>query len=158
MKYIQRTSKKITENFLKELLIDREIITEDEDYQSKFFNPTKQNLEDYRLLDNIEKGADLLEKHLKGGRKIYLIVDPDIDGFSSSAVLYNYITEYYRDKYDYEIEYHIPDGKEHGLDTLMKFLENKKYYDLIICPDSSSNDYEAHEKLSSLGYEILVLD
>ena len=158
MKYIQRTSKNITEDFLKELLLDRGIITEDEDYQERFFNPTKDNLEDYKLLDNIEKGADLLEKHIKKGSKIYLIVDSDIDGFTSSAVLYNYITEYYRDKYDYEIEYHIPDGKEHGLDTLMKSLENEKLYDLIICPDSSSNDYEAHEKLASMGYEILVQD
>lgn len=75
MKYIQRTSKKIAENFLKELLIDREIITEDEDYQSKFFNPTKQNLEDFMLLDNIQKGAVLLENHIKNGSKIYLVVD-----------------------------------------------------------------------------------
>lgn len=157
MKYIQRTSKKIIENFLKELLIDREIITEDEDYQSKFFNPTKQNLEDFMLLDNIQKGAVLLENHIKNGSKIYLVVDSDIDGFTSSAVLYNYIKKNFSD-YNFTIDYHIPDGKEHGLDTLMKELTQQKFYDLILCPDSSSNDYECHKELAAMGYDILVLD
>lgn len=40
------------------------------------------------------------------------------------------------------MEYHVPDGKEHGLDNLMGILGERKVADLIICADSSSNDYE----------------
>lgn len=79
----------------------------------------------------------------------------DIDGFTSSAILYNYLIDNFG---EVNIEYHIPDGKEHGLDTIMPLLENEQKYDLIILPDSSSNDYECHEKLSNMGYEILILD
>ena len=79
----------------------------------------------------------------------------DIDGFTSSAILYNYLMDNFG---EVNIEYHIPDGKEHGLDTIMPLLENEQKYDLIILPDSSSNDYECHEKLSNMGYEILILD
>ena len=156
MKYIQKTTKTIKENFLKELLIDRQLIpANDEDYQARYFSPKKDNLEDFALLDNIMAGAECLEKHIKNKSRIYLVVDSDIDGFTSSAILYNYLMENFG---DINIEYHIPDGKEHGLDTIMPLLENEQKYDLIILPDSSSNDYECHKKLNEMGYEILILD
>ena len=64
-----------------------------------------------------------------------------------------------RDKYpNFTIDYHIPDGKEHGLDTLMNILTPQKNYDIIVLPDSSSNDYEYHKILKDMGYDILVLD
>ena len=156
MKYIQKTTKTIKENFLKELLIDRQLIpATDEDYQARYFSPKKDNLEDFALLDNIMAGAECLEKHIKNKSRIYLVVDSDIDGFTSSAILYNYLMENFE---DINIEYHIPDGKEHGLDTIMPLLEHEQKYDLIILPDSSSNDYECHKKLNEMGYEILILD
>ena len=156
MKYIQKTTKTIKENFLKELLIDRQLIpANDEDYQARYFSPKKDNLEDFALLDNIMVGAECLEKHIKNKSRIYLVVDSDIDGFTSSAILYNYLMENFE---DINIEYHIPDGKEHGLDTIMPLLEHEQKYDLIILPDSSSNDYECHKKLNEMGYEILILD
>ncbi|MGM9858091.1 MAG: DHH family phosphoesterase [Bacilli bacterium] len=156
MKYIQKTTKTIKENFLKELLIDRQLIPSDDfDYQEKYFKPKKDNLEDCLLLDNILAGAKCLEKHIQNKSRIYLVVDSDIDGFTSSAILYNYLMDNFG---EVNIEYHIPDGKEHGLDTIMPLLENEQKYDLIILPDSSSNDYECHEKLSNMGYEILILD
>lgn len=95
-------------------------------------------------------------KHLNAGSKIYLCVDSDVDGFTSSAVFYNFLTDHI--KGDYTIEYHIPEGKEHGLRTLMPFLSTEKKYDLIVLPDSSSNDYEEHKILKEMGYDILVLD
>ena len=156
MKYIQKTTKTIKENFLKELLIDRQLIpANDEDYQARYFSPKKDNLEDFALFDNIMAGAECLEKHIKNKSRIYLVVDSDIDGFTSSAILYNYLMENFE---DINIEYHIPDGKEHGLDTIMPLLEHEQKYDLIILPDSSSNDYECHKKLNEMGYEILILD
>ena len=156
MKYIQKTTKTIKENFLKELLIDRQLIpANDENYQARYFSPKKDNLEDFALLDNIMAGAECLEKHIKNKSRIYLVVDSDIDGFTSSAILYNYLMENFE---DINIEYHIPDGKEHGLDTIMPLLEHEQKYDLIILPDSSSNDYECHKKLNEMGYEILILD
>ena len=156
MKYIQKTTKTIKENFLNELLIDRQLIpANDEDYQARYFSPKKDNLEDFALLDNIMAGAECLEKHIKNKSRIYLVVDSDIDGFTSSAILYNYLMENFE---DINIEYHIPDGKEHGLDTIMPLLEHEQKYDLIILPDSSSNDYECHKKLNEMGYEILILD
>ena len=102
----------------------------------------------------------MLKKHLTAGSKILLIVDPDVDGFTSSALFYNYLTDNYKNKrgFNFELSYHIPDGKEHGLDTLLKDLTKNKVADLIVCADSSSNDYDSHKALKEMGYDILVLD
>ena len=160
MKYVQKTSYSIKENFLKNLLIDRKIIPENDDkYQQMFFNPSKENLHNPLDLDHMEEGFKLFLKHLAAGSKFYYVVDSDADGITSSAVMINYMENHLRKNYpDFTIDYHIPDGKEHGLDTIMNILTPKKLYDIIILPDSSSNDYEYHKALKDMGYDILVLD
>lgn len=74
--------------------------------------------------------------------------------------MYNYLkSNFIREKFgETDIEYHIPDGKSHGLESVFEDLKDYKQYDLIILPDSSSNDYEFHEELKNIGYDILVLD
>lgn len=93
---------------------------------------------------------------MKAGSKIYLAVDCDVDGYTSAALFWLYFTSLRN--YDFSIEYHIPEGKEHGLRSLMPILSNKKIADLIVLPDSSSNDFTEHKILKELGYDILVLD
>lgn len=157
MKYILKTSHVIKDNFLYNLLLDRKIVESKEDY-TEYQNPKKENFIKPLNLDYMDKGLKMLEKHLQLGNKILICVDCDCDGFSSAALLYNYLEDVLRAYYpDFIVEYNIPQGKEHGLSTLDFLFEDKKY-DLIICPDSSSNDYKEHKILSEMGYDILVLD
>lgn len=160
MKYMQKTSYSIKEDFLKNLLIDRAIIpSNDSEYQQKFFHPSVDNMHNPLDLDHMEEGFNLFIKHLSAGSKFYYVVDSDADGITSSAVMINYMEDYLRKSYpNFTIDYHIPDGKEHGLDTIMNILTPKKIYDIIVLPDSSSNDYEYHKILRDMGYDILVLD
>lgn len=159
MQYIRRTSKDINSNFLKELLLDRGVINSSQDFQEKYFNPTIANEHNPELLDHMEEGYQLLIKHLKaGGSKIYICIDCDVDGFTSAATLYNYFDKVLKPIYNFEVEYHIPEGKEHGLQTLMPIFTKEKIADLIIVPDAGSNDYQEHKVLKDLGYDILVLD
>lgn len=160
MKYIRRTKMEIKENFLINLLIDRGIIPKDDkDYCEMFFHPTKKNLINPTKLDHMEDGFNLFKKHLINGSRFYFVVDSDADGITSSAILINYMEQYLKNIFpNFSIDYHIPDGKEHGLDTIMNILSPEKKYDIIILPDSSSNDYEFHKILKNIGYDILVLD
>ena len=156
MKYIRKTSKNITHNFLSELLADRNM-----NFGSNptlFFHPSWENEIPPINLDNMQEGYELLKKHILNGSKIFICVDSDVDGFTSAALVYCFLMNTYGTKYQFSIDYHIPEGKEHGLKTLMDLFEEKKKYDLIILPDSSSNDYEEHKRLKDLGYDILVLD
>ena len=115
MKYIRKTSRDITQDFSRSLLIDRGILKEGEN-TDWYFKPTFENLLDPLGLDHMEKGAELLLKHLKRGSHIRVYVDCDVDGFTSAALFINYYNKYLKDKFpNVTISYHIPDGKEHGL-------------------------------------------
>ena len=48
------------------------------------------------------------------------------------------------------------DSKQHGLSDCINKISN--YYSLVICPDSSSNDYNYHYELFKKGIGVLVLD
>lgn len=155
MKFVRRTSKNIQENFLKELLIDRKII--DAEDNAEFFFPTIANEEDFNSLDHVREGCELLKKHIDNNNIIYLPVDPDADGYTSASLFYNYLVEVLNYPKE-QIIYHIPEGKEHGLSTIMNWFPSDGSNKLIVAIDSSSNDYEEHQELSNQGYDILVVD
>lgn len=158
MKYIRKTTYDIKQDYTINLLLDRGILTDTWDTKW-YFSPTWDNYCNPLLLDHMEDGYNLLMKHLKNNSTIRLYVDCDVDGFTSSALFINYYNDYLKDKFPMvNISYHIPEAKEHGLRSVMDELINNKICDLIILPDSSSNDYEEHKKLSEMGYDILVLD
>ena len=159
MKYIRKTSREITQDFSRSLLIDRGILPATDEDTSWYFNPTRANLLDPLGLDHMEQGYILFKKHLENGSHIRVYVDPDVDGFTSAAEFILYIERFLRVMYpDVKVTYHIPDGKEHGLRSVMDELRNDKICDLIVLPDSSSNDYPEHAELKAMGYDILVLD
>lgn len=153
MKYVQKTSQTITENFFMNLMYDRGILKGEEEYDKSILKPTETNLLPETDLDNIDKAYELVKKHLNS--KIFLLIDPDVDGFTSAAAMYLYLTKFFP---EINITYHVPEGKEHGLELVCEEVCDTKEYDLVICPDSSSNDYEYHQKIKEQGIDILVLD
>ena len=155
MKYIRRTNKDIQENFLEELLKDRGII--DDKNKTEFFYPTIANEEDPFSLDNIKEGCQLLKKYLDNNNEIYLPIDPDCDGYTSASLFYNYLVDILHYPSE-KIIYHVPEGKEHGLSTIMHWFPEDGENKLIVAIDSSSNDYEEHRKLAERGFEILIVD
>ena len=100
MKYVRRTSYDIKDNFIPNLLKDRGIINEDN--EETYFHPTEEVELNSCQLDNIDAGIKLLEKNLNN--KILIIVDSDFDGFSSAALMYNYLKLYSDDIERYSID------------------------------------------------------
>lgn len=126
-----------------------------EDFDT-FLYPTEELIQDPMFLDNIYKGAELFINHVTKESKILLIVDPDCDGFTSSAILYQYAKKI---NPNCDISYAIHEGKAHGLSDLIEdILASTHHYDLIICPDSGSNDIEYHKQLLDFDCQILVID
>ena len=118
--------------------------------------PTEEALLDPELLTNIHCGAELLEEIMSHNGSILLVVDCDMDGYTSAAIMYQYIMDV---NGAVTIDYILHDGKQHGLSDHIKYLmNNDKHYDLVILPDSSSNDYVYHEQLKEIGTRVLVLD
>lgn len=119
-----------------------------------YLNTTEDDVLDPKLLDNLKDGARMLVSHLSKQDKIFIQVDSDCDGFTSAALLINYLHEVFP-AYSQNIIYRIHDGKEHGLipETIPDGVA------LVIAPDSSSNDYAQHEYLKThRNIDILVID
>ena len=73
---------------LETIMNNRGIKTEDIQH---FLNPTQSDVYPNKLLDNMEQGIKLLLKHIKQNNKIFIQVDADCDGYTSSALLINYL-------------------------------------------------------------------
>lgn len=97
----------------------------------------------------------MLIKHISNNDNILIIVDSDADGYTSAALLINYLYTLFPFYTLNHIQYKIHNGKQHGIDLKNIDINNIK---LIICPDSSSNEFDKHKELSSQNIDILILD
>lgn len=106
--------------------------------------------------DNLIKALKALLSCISKNEKAIVIIDSDCDGFTSSAVLINYLYDLFPSWVENNLSWFMHQGKEHGLNDFPK--EEIDKYQLFITPDSSSNDYEYHAFLKIKGKDIIVLD
>ena len=119
-----------------------------------FKYPSQKDIVDPLKLENMTEGAKMLIKHIGRNNKIFIQVDSDCDGYTSAAILINYLNCLFPHFVQTKIIYRIHDGKQHGL--LTETIPDD--VGLVIAPDSSSNDYIQHEELAKKGIDVLVLD
>ena len=106
--------------------------------------------------ENLVKAYQLLDFHMKNKSKTILIVDPDVDGNTASALLLNYL--YNIDpSWTESIYCYFHEGKEHGLDDCVEYILDNKY-EFVLCPDAGSNDRIACETLTKYDINVLILD
>jgi single-stranded-DNA-specific exonuclease len=150
MKY-RLVNPELNSPYLENLLRERGV----EDVK-EYIKPTQNYLNDPAKLDNIEKGAELYLNVIKRNGNILIVVDSDCDGFTSATIIYQYTKKIAP---EIKISYLLHEGKQHGLqDHIDTILDKGDSYDLIILPDSSSNDYKYHEQLKDIRIPALVLD
>lgn len=121
---------------------------------NSFLNPTIKNTESELLFDNIEKARDVFVKHIENKSVIDLLVDCDVDGFTSASNIYQYIK---RINPNIEIRCFIHKGKIHGLSEFVDSMceDDSK---LIIVPDAGSGDSKECKKFIESGKDIIILD
>lgn len=145
----------VNENF-KSNYVDQLLKSRGIESPTAYYEPGVEHLQDPRDLENVERGANLLAGVMALGERILIVVDSDNDGFTSATIMYNYLKDLAP---ELEIDYVLHEGKQHGLEDHIKgLLEEGRKYGLVICPDSSSNDYKFHEQLEEIGATVLVLD
>ena len=145
----------VNENF-KSNYVDQLLKSRGIESPTAYYEPGAEHLQDPRDLENVERGANLLAGVMALGERILIVVDSDNDGFTSATIMYNYLKDLAP---ELEIDYVLHEGKQHGLeDHIQGLLEEGRKYGLVICPDSSSNDYKFHEQLEEIGASVLVLD
>lgn len=114
------------------------------------------DVESWNILDNIENAVYTLSSAIKDNWNTCIIVDCDVDGYTSAAILINFLYSLYPNWADKHLKYFHHSGKQHGLADMREIIP--KDTQLIICPDSASNDYEEHKYWSNYGTDIIILD
>lgn len=147
MKYKQIT--RYTGDLLETILMGRGI-----DDIDLFLRPNNLNDTKLDLVTNIDKGVELVRNYID--KKIMILVDSDMDGFSSASIIYKYIK--YVNRYA-RVDYYVHERKEHGLtNDVMSYIQDNDF-DLIIIPDAGSNDVKQIEYIELvLGVKVLVID
>lgn len=107
---------------------------------------------------NVKEGAKMLIKHIHEGDKVLIQIDSDADGFTSSALLLNYLNCLFPAFVKNNISYRFHTGKQHGIP--LEIIDDiiSKGYKLVIAPDAASNDYEQHRILKENNVDVLIID
>lgn len=102
--------------------------------------------------EKVKYAIHLMQEAMLDEKDIYVLVDCDADGFTSAALIMNYMYKIYP---DVRLNYILHTGKQHGLeDCVDEFPENC----LIILPDSSTNDMVQMRHLQARGCSIVCMD
>lgn len=107
--------------------------------------------------DKIEEAAKILLNQIKLNAKTVIIVDADCDGFTSSALLLNYLHDLYPEWVENKVKYLLHSGKQHGLNDHIDYLLQARP-SLVLIPDAGTNDTKECSQLQKIGCQIIILD
>lgn len=121
----------------------------------EFLNPNESCVEDCNHYDNIIEARDCLVKHISEHNTITLLVDCDCDGYTSAALMYQYIHDV-DNRININVVLH--NDKAHGLKTVIDEIINDDSK-LVIVPDAGTGDVDECRKLiNNYGKDVIILD
>lgn len=150
MKYRLYDNEIQSDNILEKILWNRGI----NDYK-KYLSLDKSVEIPYNKLNKIKNAVEMFLKHYERKDMISILVDCDVDGYTSAACLYLYIK---RLDSNYPVNYIMhKDAKAHGLSNDVVIPEGTK---LLIIPDAGTNDYKQCMDLlnDNVVENIIILD
>ena len=132
---------------LHDLLIDRGI-----KHPLEWLQPNYSYEHSPMLFNEMRKGIEMLKATISNSEaSIMVVVDSDLDGYTSGAIILNLLKLIQRGQ---EINFVLHPNKEHGI-VLEDIPED---VDLLIVPDAGSSQKTEHLKLLENGTKIIVLD
>lgn len=118
----------------------------------QYLNLNEDCTHDFNLLDNIDKAVSCFINHIEKKSRIHIIVDSDVDGYTSASMVYRYI------KYlgeNINVTYSLHTKKQHGISEDVEIPDD---CELLIVPDAGSNDIEQCKELTGKGIDVIILD
>lgn len=120
-----------------------------------FMNPSLEHLYDPFLMKDMEKSVDRIKKAMENKERIWIYGDYDVDGVSSTSILYLYFKSI-----NYNVDYYIPNRLEEGYGLNKEAIEKiiKSGCDLIITVDCGITSVEEVEFAKNSGVDVIVTD
>lgn len=140
------------------VLYNRGIKTKKE--MTKYMNTTDDDINSFTYfgITPLKNAAAALITTINNNEDAIVIVDSDCDGYVSSSTLINYLYDLFPAWVQNHLTWFMHSGKQHGLSDFPIDKIDNPNLKLIICPDSSSNDYTYHQQLAEKGIKVIVLD
>jgi len=122
---------------------------------NRFLNPNFEIHTNPYHIKNLAEGLQMFFAHIVANDEIGLLVDCDVDGYSSASIIYQYAKSLRR---DVKIKYFLHDRKTHGLTkNIMEQIANTKIK-LMVIPDAATNDKDQIQMLYAMGINVLIID
>ena len=153
---IQNKLNPLTSSTVEHILTNRGI---SKDIIPHYLNTTDADINSPLMFgkERMADAARILIKHIHANHDCLVIVDSDCDGYTSAAIIINYLYDLFPAWVTNHLQWCLHEGKQHGLsDHIAALLECN--YSLVILPDSSSNDFEYHKMLAEDATDVIVLD
>lgn len=150
MKYQLRTknyNNETVELALHDLLIDRGI-----KHPLEWLQPNYSYEHSPMLFKEMRKGIEMLKSTISNSEaSIMVVVDSDLDGYTSGAIILNLLKLIQRGQ---DINFVLHPNKEHGI--VLEDIPDD--IDLLIVPDAGSSQKAEHLKLLENGTKVIILD
>ena len=138
---------------ISKLLVNRDIV--EDNLLKNFIHPSLENLHNPRLMQDLEKAAQIIKDKISSKDKIRIIGDYDVDGVISSYILFESLKRCGADV-DYEIPDRIKDGYGINIDIVNKSKEDG--IDTIITCDNGISAIDPIKHAKDLGITVIVTD
>jgi single-stranded-DNA-specific exonuclease len=121
-----------------------------------FMVPSLDELHDPFRMQDMDKAVDRLSRALEDGEKILIYGDYDVDGTTSVALVYGYLTE----ELGAEADYYIPDRYAEGYGVSQAGVQYAadNNYSLIISLDCGIKAHERVRWCNEQGIDFIVCD
>lgn len=138
---------------LSSILIQRGIRNFDE--ARRFFRPSLNDLHDPFLMMDMDKAVERIQQAIRNQEKILVYGDYDVDGTTSVALVYDFISKVY-DK----VDYYIPDRYTEGYGISFQAINwaESQGVDLVISLDCGIKAVEKIRLAKERGIDFIVCD
>ena len=107
--------------------------------------------------DLLKRAAALLVTTIAQDKTAFVLVDCDADGYTSSAILINYLHDLFPQWVENKLTWFVHDAKQHGLNDCIDWVLEHNF-GLVIIPDAGSNDVDECASLAAAACPVIVLD
>lgn len=151
---IEQLSKAINLNpYLCAILLQRGIT----DFESarKFFRPSLEELHDPFLMKGMDKAVARLKRALDANEKILIYGDYDVDGTTSVALVYSFLSRFYSN-----CEVYIPDRNAEGYGVSLAGIEwaEQQGFSLVVALDCGIKSSELVSLAKLKGIDFIICD
>lgn len=114
------------------------------------------DLYDPFLLEDMDKAVRRINKAINNHEKILVFGDYDVDGITSTTLIYRY----FKETFNYQVDFYLPDRQKEGYGLNIEAIKGfcQKKYDLLLTVDCGITAIEEVAYAITNGLDVIVTD